>query len=305
MPLAPKHAKTINDIADLLYDFLPRKPHPYANQSISFQGVANEIGLMKFWTGGSKLPAINALLASTYEHEKGKFCNLFLLIVNKAIVYRSKKSPISRQEISALNDLILSLGFKIPELWDKDFLGNLAGNDKSMSDKSKAIVRKKIDYDALLQDFLALNSLEPHKRGFEFERFLNKLFDEFELNPRKSFRLTGEQIDGSLDLDGEYYLIEAKWQKAPLGNNDLLSFHGKVKGKSSWTRGIIISHNGFSKDGLEAFSRGRPTNLITLDGQDIYALLSKNIPFEEGLKTKVRWAAETGEIAKSVFELFV
>ena len=70
-----------------------------------------------------------------------------------------------------------------------------------------------------------------------------------------------------------------------------------------WTRGLIISFNGFSKDGLEAFSKGRPTNLITLDGQDLYAILSQDMSFVDVLKKKIRWAAETGEIAKSVFEL--
>jgi hypothetical protein len=55
MSLSPKHIKTINDIADLLYHFLPNKPHPFANQNISFQGVANELGLIRFWSVGSKL----------------------------------------------------------------------------------------------------------------------------------------------------------------------------------------------------------------------------------------------------------
>ena len=30
--------------------------------------------------------------------------------------------------------------------------------------------------------------------------------------PRGSFRLIGEQIDGSFHLEGETYLLEAKWQ---------------------------------------------------------------------------------------------
>ena len=135
---------------------------------------------------------------------------------------------------------------------------------------------------------MALSSLEPQPRGFAFEVFLNKLFDECGLNPRASFKLVGEQIDGSLELDGEYYLIEAKWQKAPLGNAELLTFHGKIEGKSSWTRGIVISHSGFSEDGLKAFSKGRSTNLITISGQDLYAILSKNISLEDVLKKKIR-----------------
>lgn len=301
MLLAPKHSKAISDIAEKLYDILPGKPHPYANQSISFMGVAHEMGLSKFWTGGSKLPAITILLSHTYEHEKGKFCSLIISIVNKGITYRAKKQPIGKSEIMAINELIAKLDFKIPELWDNDFLDILAG---SIEEKPIQRQAKQVDYTTLLSNFTDMLSLDPQSRGFAFEAFLNKLFEEFELSPRKSFRIVGEQIDGSLDLENEYYLIEAKWQEKPLGNSDLLTFYGKIAGKSSWTRGIVISYNGFSKEGLEAFSKGRPTNLITLDGQDIYAMLSKNISLADVLKKKMRWAAETGEISKSIFELF-
>ncbi|MCL2071088.1 MAG: restriction endonuclease [Oscillospiraceae bacterium] len=301
MAVTPKQAKAISDIADLLYDFLPGKPYPYANQAISFQGVANEVGLSQFWTGGSKLPAINALLSNTYEHQKGKFCGLIIALINKGIIYKKKRNPMTKNEMVKLNNLILVLEFKIPELWDNDFLNSLAEGAVIAPIKNE---ERQVNYNALLTDFMALMNLEPKQRGFEFEKFLNRLFAEFELKPRSSFRLVGEQIDGSFELDGEYYLIEAKWQKTPLGISDLLTFHGKIAGKSSWTRGIVVSYNGFSKEGLEAFSKGRATNLITLDGQDFYAMLSKNIQLPNVLKAKIRWAAETGEIVKSVFELF-
>ena len=302
MPLALKYSKAISDIAEYLYDFLPGNPHPYANQSISFKGVAYEMGLSKFWMGGSKLPAITALLSHTYEHERGKFCNLIISIVNKGITYRAKKQPVSKKEIITLNDLIAKLDFKIPELWDKSFLDSLP---YEAEEKPVQPIAKQVNYATLLTDFTVMLTLEPQSRGFAFEKFLNVLFDEFGLNPRKSFKLLGEQIDGSFELDGEYYLVEAKWQEKPLGNSDLLTFNGKIAGKSAWSRGIVISYSGFSKDGLDAFGKGRATNLITMDGQDLYAILSKNISLTEALKKKIRWTAETGEIAKSVFELFV
>lgn len=62
----------------------------------------------------------------------------------------------------------------------------------------------------LKEKFLLISRLDAHERGFAFEKFLNKLFLIFGLNPRASFRIVGEQIDGSLDIDNECYLIEAK-----------------------------------------------------------------------------------------------
>jgi hypothetical protein len=44
----------LNKMSGILYDFLPGQAHPFANQSISFAGVAVDLGLHDFWTGGSK-----------------------------------------------------------------------------------------------------------------------------------------------------------------------------------------------------------------------------------------------------------
>ncbi len=68
-------------------------------------------------------------------------------------------------------------------------------------------------FDALHHDRLSaalteLMRLAPAPRGFAFERFLDDTFAAFNLSPRKSFRLVGEQIDGSFHLTNETYLVE-------------------------------------------------------------------------------------------------
>jgi hypothetical protein len=40
MSLSLVESQTVNKITSLLYDFLPGKPHPFADQEISFEGVA-------------------------------------------------------------------------------------------------------------------------------------------------------------------------------------------------------------------------------------------------------------------------
>ena len=62
----------LNKMSGILYDFLPGQAHPFANQSISFAGVAVDLGLHDFWTGGSKKPAILSLLENTYSHKERK-----------------------------------------------------------------------------------------------------------------------------------------------------------------------------------------------------------------------------------------
>jgi hypothetical protein len=77
-----------------------------------------------------------------------------------------------------------------------------------------------------------ITKLDPQARGLRFEGFLNELFAGFGLAPRGSFRLVGEQIDGSFKLHGQTYLVEAKWHGPQIGFADLMTFSGKVGGAS-------------------------------------------------------------------------
>jgi hypothetical protein len=149
-----------------------------------------------------------------------------------------------------------------------------------------------------------LHTMPPQQRGFAFERFLNDQFEFFQLTPRRSFRLVGEQIDGSFQLGQDVYLVEAKWQNAPTGQSDLLSFSGKVEGKAQWSRGIFISYSGFSQDGLEAFARGKSTRIVCMDGFDLHCVLTHGLNLAEVIASKVRRAGETNDSFVSVRDLF-
>ncbi len=271
-----------------------------ADQSISFKGAAVESDLENFWPGGSKKPAIQQLLNNTIKSERGKFCNIIQTIVEKAIVYRSSKNdPITIDEIKQLNALILKLDFKIPELWDPKFLDSLP---RSQNHEDSEPEKKSINFEPLKQELIELSELDSYRRGYGFEKFLNKIFSEFNMKPKGSFRITGEQIDGSFDLDSHTYLIEAKWQNASTSQSDLLILRGKVEGKATWSRGLFISYSGFTKDGIEAFSKGKQTNMIGMTGQDLFLAFEYKIPLDKIIQAKARIAAETGDFYISAQE---
>ena len=304
MALSLKETQTIAKMVGLLRDFLPGQPHPYADPRISFAGVAKDVGVGEFWQGGSKKPAIISLLGNTLDHRREKFCPLVLEIVRRGINYRSNKGTnISIEEIKLLNELIRELGFKIPELCDESFLSTLPRQQPVPEEKTDKIDTKRLK--RLRDTFLDLEKLQPQQRGFGFERFLNELFDTFRLHPRGPFRLQGEQIDGSIDFENHTYLIEAKYQSKPVGQQDLLAFRGKVEGKATWSRGIFISASSFTEDGLTAFSRGKPTNLIAISGQDLFFIVDGKIPLDEVIRLKARRAAETGEVMIPLHQLLL
>ena len=143
--------------------------------------------------------------------------------------------------------------------------------------------------------------LDPQPRGYAFEKFLKELFDANGMAGRASFRLVGEQIDGSFEIMGETYLLEAKWTNQQVGAADLRSFNAKVEDKASWSRGLFVSNSGFSEDGLVAFGKGK--SLVCMDGLDLSDMLQQRLSFNEVLSKKVRRAAETGRPFVRVREL--
>ena len=144
---------------------------------------------------------------------------------------------------------------------------------------------------ALRNDLIGFAQLAPQARGYAFETLLRDLFNVFGLEAREPFRLKGEQIDGSFVLQAETYLIEAKWQAAQTGVADLHTFHGKLEQKAAWTRGLFVSNSGFTEDGLVAFGRGK--RVVCMDGLDLFDTLSRELPLNHVLESKVRRAADT------------
>lgn len=154
----------------------------------------------------------------------------------------------------------------------------------------------------LKSKLIEISLLQPQARGYAYEAFLKDLFEVNALTPRASFRLVGEQIDGSFELEGETYLLEAKWQGQKIGAADLRSFNAKVEDKAAWSRGLFVSESGFSKEGLTAFGRGK--RVVCMDGLDLYDMLDRQLSFADVMQRKVRRIGESGEPFVRVRDLF-
>jgi restriction endonuclease len=300
-----REAQAIEDLADLLYEFLPGS----GNAKTAFPLAAEHAGVSEFWTAGSKRPALVQLLTRTLAHRRDRFVPLIMAIVRQALTWRrGKANPLTRAEIDRLNTLLPRVSFKIPELLDHGFLDSLNGGAASAAPPAAAAVNAIVTLSeavsiSLREKLVGLQGLPPQERGLKFEVFLSELFMAHGLAPRGAFRLVGEQIDGSFSLRAETYLVEAKWHGPQIGFADLMAFSGKVSGKAAWARGLFVSTSGFTTEGLEAFSRGRQTNLICMDGLDLYEVLSRGVPFVSVLEEEARRAAETNRPYVPVREL--
>ncbi len=118
-----REAQVVEDLADLLYDFMPGS----GNDRTAFPLAAAQVGVGELWVPGSKRPAIVQLLGATLEHRRHLFTKLILAIVRQAMTYRrGKRNPLTRAEIDRLNTLLPGVSFKIPELLDRRSLNVLA-----------------------------------------------------------------------------------------------------------------------------------------------------------------------------------
>lgn len=222
--------------------------------------------------GTSKAKRVRCLL-------KKVDADIALRILDKLWLYRMSIDPsAATKDLAEYHALIISI-----KSLDKSLSTGLPPK-KSFSG---------IDYTHLISEMDRIKLLPPHPRGYAFELWLNDLFKVFEMAPKGSFRNTGEQIDGSFRMDNAYYLMEAKWHSKETPASDLHAFQGKLNGKASWTRGVFISWQGFSSDGLTAFGNGN--RIVCISGRDIHQCLKSKIPFPVLLEAKLRHASETGE----------
>jgi hypothetical protein len=317
MSLTLKESRACAEMAKVLYGFLPGSGSKNWAGHVTFQTVAVEVGVGDFWMKGSKEPAIANLLERTLEYKRDRFENLIIRIIRAGIKYREKQAnPITENEIKTLNGLILDVGFKFPDLWDSLFLSSLrvGASDRAAELVDKELAAEKIrvsDVSSKENALLSIRSTfydlanltDRQAAGRSLERVLNDLFELSNLKPREPFRVVGEQIDGSFELDNEIYLVEAKWEKKPLSEQPLMVFREKIQGKSNITRGVFIALNRCTNEAMDAITRGKQPNFFIIDGYDLVSVLERTLSLQELLRAKIRCLAEEGRLFLSASEI--
>jgi len=140
-----------------------------------------------------------------------------------------------------------------------------------------------------------VGATDKQRRGYDLQDILEELFELFDLAPKGSFAITGEQIDGAFNFVGTEYLLEARWRAALAETADLDGFAKKIERKLENTLGLLVSIEGFQPSAIEIHSGGKPV-MVLMDGADLFQVLDARIELPELLRRKVRHAATTGEI---------
>lgn len=193
----------------------------------------------------------------------------------------------------------------------KSAVVGLRNHSKGYLDKLKAVKtaeqakeqfmvqqQKTSDYYKKIEEFKSryydLTQLQDNQqRGYKFESFLNDLFYFFDLSPRSSFKINGEQIDGAFTHDNMDYLIETKWHSKPIPRSEIDIFEMEISRKLKNTLGLFVSINGFVD--VITNSSIKYKSIILMDSVDLIQVLENRITLTDLILQKRRHASETGE----------
>lgn len=248
-----------------------------------FVGSILEIDIYKKYPGLSKAKILREIIEDYDDVSVGKFLLLILQYQQRNEALHTNNKELFERCVFIGNRLI-----------------GRGGPAKVNFTNHPESVQTYFDFDKYLNLLRGLSQYEDKQaRGFAFEKYLNDLFAENQLDPRGSFKIIGEQIDGSFILHNEVYLLEAKWRNSLSDKSDLVIFNEKVNSKSGFTRGLFVSYAGFSKEATDTFANGRTVNIVLMTVQELAIMLERKIDLKIVLWNKVRALAEEGNFNKT------
>lgn len=150
--------------------------------------------------------------------------------------------------------------------------------------------------DRAKQDFYRLFP-DPNvsRRGTRLDSVIASLFSAFEIQVREPFVLRSpssgqilEQIDGMIELDGRYFLTEAKWESGPLEIVGVAEHLRRVFSRPD-THALFIVANGPTEAAIaacgDAFANRRIVAIVLL--RELVAILEQGQDLKEFLRSRI------------------
>lgn len=152
---------------------------------------------------------------------------------------------------------------------------------------------KRAERDRIKKELYSLFAIsDPYKRAPQFELTLSELFRHFEILIREPFKATVngetiEQIDGAIEIDGRFFLVEVKWHKEPIGKEKAATHLVRVYQRHD-ANGLLISASGFTTAVVEDHKIALSQRVVLMCHLDeIVHLLDRADDLKAMLKKKV------------------
>jgi hypothetical protein len=99
-----------------------------------------------------------------------------------------------------------------------------------------------------------------------------------------------EQVDGAIDVDGELYLVEAKWLATPMGVEHVNPHISRlfVRGDA---RGLVLSASGYTSSAVAAARDALSVKTVILcELEELLRLFGTDTPLVQYLRYKIQAA---------------
>ena len=179
---------------------------------------------------------------------------------------------------------------------DSERVARIAAYQVTLDDER----RKTKDISNVYRELCALFSVaDPHERGVALEGVLHRAFAVYGIAVREVFTVNtdegvgiGEQVDGAIELDGQLYLVEAKWHAKPLGVDKVSRHVMRVLSRGGGARGLLVSYSRYTDPAIDqcrqALAMG--ATLVLADVEELVRLLERQGDLVGWLRDKVQAA---------------
>lgn len=146
------------------------------------------------------------------------------------------------------------------------------------------------------EHFQDIKQLNPQKRGLEFQRLFADYLNEVGWETSESVKSTNEEIDIIINKVREYFLLECKWLKDPVGAEVIREFYAKLANRSE-TKGIVVSMSGYTVGAIKQIKDYLASKLIIPFNQnDVNRLINFEEDFDALLDKKYKKLVSKREV---------
>lgn len=148
-----------------------------------------------------------------------------------------------------------------------------------------------------------LEAMTPQARGQQFNELVAELLRCWGLERvQANVRSVGE-IDVTFAMDGTRFLLEAKWEQAPVSFDPIAKLSRRITQRLAGTRGVCLSMSGYTADALSDMLRGQQPDMLLLDRAHVEAMLSGLLSPHDLFNELLDRASYRGEVSVPLTEL--
>ena len=210
------------------------------------------------------------------------------VLVRLAKVYETKGKHARTHRSELENDLEIEEYSMVRNLTFLEHMGHVEsmGGSHSITYRGIDAIKDLEQQYSLITEYERISGLQPQARGREFQDLIGRVIEDAGWAVEVSVRAEGEEMDVIANLGREYYLLECKWEKDPVGDDALQKLVGKLERRTG-VHGMLVSMSGFTDPVVTNTGGSSRRYVILLFGRvDVESMIYQRAGFEDLLNAK-------------------